>query len=375
MWQHVSSRGTCTNVPPTTTPRSILYTVPITDMALSGEQIRHYYMDVTTGQTVSCSTNGPNGDADLYMRFGDQAVPDSAFVGNACSSDSDTSMESCSTAAASAPTRVYAAVHAWSTFSGLTFQCTVSAVMYTVPINNMALSGGQIRHYYIEVTTGQTVSCSTNGPNGDADLYMRFGDQAIPDSAFVGNACSSDSDTSMESCSTAAAWAPTRVYAAVHAWSTFSGLTFQCTVSAVMYTVPINNMALSGEQIRHYYMDVTTGQTVSCSTNGPNGDADLYMRFGDQAVPDSAFVGNACSSDLGTSMESCSTAAASAPTRVYAAVHAWSTFSGLTFQCTVSAPTGSPTSARPYVQTHDKQAYDTQAHNSQAHDTQAYLMS
>ncbi|KAL3798885.1 hypothetical protein ACHAW5_004125 [Stephanodiscus triporus] len=104
--------------------------------------------------------------------------------------------------------------------------------------------------------------------------------------------------------------------------------------SVEMYTVPITNMALTGGQIRHYYMDVTTGQTVSCSTNGPNGDADLFMRFGDQAIPDSAFVGNACSSVSGTSMESCSTAAASAPTRVYAAVHAWSTFSGLTFQCT-----------------------------------------
>ncbi|KAL3771454.1 hypothetical protein ACHAW5_000109 [Stephanodiscus triporus] len=140
---------------------------------------------------------------------------------------------------------------------------------------------------------------------------------------------------------TAAASAPTRVYAAVHAWSTFSGLTFQCTVSAAMYTAPINNMALTGGQIRHYYMEVTTGQIVLCSTNGPNGDADLYMRVGDQAVPDSAFAGNACSSDSGTSMESCSTAAALAPTRVYAAVHAWSTFSGLTFQCTVRAPTGS----------------------------------
>jgi len=143
-------------------PPATLYTAPITNMALSGGSIRHYYLDVTAGQNVSCSTNGPNGDADLYLRF-------------------------------------------------------------------MALSGGSIRQYYLDVTAGQTVSCSTNGPNGDADLYLRFGFEAVPDSGFAGNACSSTSDLSMESCSTVAASGSTRVYAAVHAWAAFSGLTFQCT--------------------------------------------------------------------------------------------------------------------------------------------------
>jgi choice-of-anchor B domain-containing protein len=36
-----------------TTPS--LYTAPITNMALSDKVIRHYYLDVTAGQTVSCS--------------------------------------------------------------------------------------------------------------------------------------------------------------------------------------------------------------------------------------------------------------------------------------------------------------------------------
>ena len=116
---------------------------------------------------------------------------------------------------------------------------------------------------------------------------------------------------------------------------------------ASLYIAPITNMALSEKSIRHYYLDVTAGQTVSCSTNGPNGDADLSLRFGSEAVPDSAFTDNACSSTSDVSMESCSTVAASESTRVYAAVHAWSAFSGLTFQCTKSTPSSSPTSARP----------------------------
>ncbi|KAL3812176.1 hypothetical protein ACHAXA_011862 [Cyclostephanos tholiformis] len=110
-----------------------------------------------------------------------------------------------------------------------------------------------------------------------------------------------------------------------------------------IYTGPITNMALSAGSVRHYYMDVIAGQTVSCSTNGPNGDADLYLRFGSEAVPDPAFTGNTCFSTSEFSIESCTTFAALGPTRVYAAVHAFSAFSGLTFQCTKSGSTSSPT--------------------------------
>jgi hypothetical protein len=71
--------------------------------------------------------------------------------------------------------------------------------MYTTPITNMALSGGSIQQYFVEVFAGRTVSCLTNGPNGNTDLYLRFGSEAVPDPAFTGNACSSTSETSMES--------------------------------------------------------------------------------------------------------------------------------------------------------------------------------
>ena len=43
---------------------------------------------------------------------------------------------------------------------------------YTAPITNLALSEGSIRHYYMDIAAGQSVSCSTNGPDGDADLYQ-----------------------------------------------------------------------------------------------------------------------------------------------------------------------------------------------------------
>ncbi len=248
--------------------------------------------------------------------------------------------------------------NAWAAV-GVVKTPTSAPSLYTAPITNMALGTNGIQQYYMDIVAGQTVSCSTNGPNGDADLYLRLGSEAIPDPDFTGNACSSISEFSNESCSTGAASGSTRVYAAVHAYTAFSGLTLQCTKSTVsssptsapptsapsLYTAPITNMALSDKVIRQYYMDVVAGQTVSCSTDGPNGDADLYLRFGSDAVPDPDFTGNACSSTSEFSIESCSTAAASGATRVYAAVHAYTAFSGLTLQCTKSTVSSSPTSA------------------------------
>jgi hypothetical protein len=332
-------------------PSSEMYIIPITNMALSEGGVRHYYVDIAAGQAVACLTNGPNSNANLYLRFGEAADPDPMFQGNACFSTLDTSMESCSTAAILEPARICTAMHAYSMFSDLTFQCTVSE-MYTVPITNMALRGGSIRHYSMDVTTGQIVSCSIKGPNGNANLYMRTGYMAIPNSWF--NNCSSTSYMSAGLCSTTVVSEPMRVYAAVHADETFSSLTFQCTVALVqMYTIPITNMAASSGSVKYYYFGITRGQAMACLTNGPNGDADLYMRIGYSAITNSWFGGNDCTSTSYTSMESCSTAAVLEPTRVYDAVHAYSMFSNLTYQCTVTTPTPTshptrrPTTTRP----------------------------
>ena len=152
---------------------------------------------------MSCSADYTSDNADLYVRFGSGAIPNPAFTGNACSSTSGIFMESCSTATVTGPTRVFAAMHAYSTFKNLKFQCTMSKI-YTRSITNMALSGGSISHHHMDISTGQIVSCLTSGVNGNADLYVRFGSASILDPAFPGNACSSTSETSIVSCSTVA---------------------------------------------------------------------------------------------------------------------------------------------------------------------------
>ena len=43
-----------------------------------------------------------------------------------------------------------------------------TAELYTVPITNMELSAGSIKHYYMDVPIGQTVACSADGTSGNA---------------------------------------------------------------------------------------------------------------------------------------------------------------------------------------------------------------
>jgi serine protease len=83
--------------------------------------------------------------------------------------------------------------------------------MYIVPITNMTLNMGVAKHYYVDVTAGQTVSCWTNGLNRDADLYLLFGVTAVRDSTSTKNACSSYSGTSNESCSNITVLVTTKV--------------------------------------------------------------------------------------------------------------------------------------------------------------------
>ena len=126
----------CCNCLNRTDDQAKLYTAAVYNLALSKDESKNYYIDVTTDQQVmSCSTTGSNGDANLYMNIGSIASDDD----NDCESLSLSSNEECSAAVLAAPKRVYVAVVAYSSFSGLTFQCNPTE-LYTAPVYNLALS-------------------------------------------------------------------------------------------------------------------------------------------------------------------------------------------------------------------------------------------
>jgi hypothetical protein len=103
---------------------------------------------------------------------------------NDCESSISSSIMECSVVVFAAPKRVYVAVVAFDSFSGLTFQCNSEnnpTELYTAPVYNLALSEGRAKNYYIDVNTDhQVVSCAT-GSNGNADLYMNIGSIASDD--------------------------------------------------------------------------------------------------------------------------------------------------------------------------------------------------
>ncbi|KAL3817251.1 hypothetical protein ACHAXA_007105 [Cyclostephanos tholiformis] len=183
-------------------------------LAEDGE--KHYYMDVTAGQLVSCTTSGSDPDADLYMRVG--ALVDRPNGGYDCWSASGTSNESCDVLVVET-TKVYIAVYAFEEFEDVTLQCdVVSPSKYKAPIT-LALEEGEVTHYYMDVTAGQVVSCTISGSNPDADLYMRVGEYY----------CLGASGTSDESCDIRAL-VTTKAYIAVYASEEFFGVTLQCAV-------------------------------------------------------------------------------------------------------------------------------------------------
>ena len=75
---------------------------------------------------MSCTTSCNNGDADLYLRFGQEAEANPNSTVNECGSYSSNSNESCTTGAASSADTLYAAVHAFAAFTDLTITCTES---------------------------------------------------------------------------------------------------------------------------------------------------------------------------------------------------------------------------------------------------------
>jgi len=109
--------------------------------------------------------------------------------------------------------------------------------------NGQALSGqsgstGVVQQYTLSVLSGEKVTCATTCNNGDADLYLRFGAEAVADPGSSVNQCGSYSSNSNEQCTTGSAPGDTTLYAAVHAYATYTGLTITCTIGGGVVCSP-----------------------------------------------------------------------------------------------------------------------------------------
>ena len=189
--------------------------------SVTGEWI-DFYIDVPANTAqLDVNISGGSGDADLYVNFGSNPTTTSYdcrpyLAGN---------NESCSFTNPAAG-RWYVRVRTYSAYSGVNIVADLTAggggsCGNSGSASNVSASTGNWVYYTFDVDPCATsLTVETTGPNGDADLYLRYG-QNPTTSNF---ACRSWSANSNESCTisnpTAGTW-----HIGIRAYSGFSGLT------------------------------------------------------------------------------------------------------------------------------------------------------
>ena len=403
-------------------------------VALSGQQtnsILLYEMkNINPGDKITCSTTASRGDADLYLQFGTQPSLYPNHQGNACSSISANSHEACTTSSAASATTLNIIVHAFASmgFDDLTIRCNINRAQTPVPAtpaptpaptpvpttaaplssssvtrltNGVPItrqtSDSMLRYEMGPIRAGSTVTCSTFARDGDADLYLQFGEfpRVYPD--HRGNSCSSITANSIESC-TSTPSPPAMLYITVHAYAAmrFTDLSITCTVTDVSTPtprptsrptprptpsptnrptssptnrptnrptpsptpqptpspnirlrsgVPVTGQRSKGLLIYELVDPVFAGDTLQCTTRASDGDADLYVKFGGYPNLYPNTQNNDCSSFTATSNEACTTRAASSRTNAFVIIHAYTEmeFTDLTLTCTINTQTPAPT--------------------------------
>lgn len=112
-------------------------------------------------------------------------------------------------------------------------------------LDGQSADTGNVQQYTSSIGANHTATCSTQGNNGDADLYLRFGGAAEANPNSSNNECGSYSSTSNESCTTGSATSSTTLYAAVHAYAGYTNLTITCTDNGVCTLAQIGQSCIT----------------------------------------------------------------------------------------------------------------------------------
>ncbi|MFK8053485.1 MAG: S8 family peptidase [Woeseiaceae bacterium] len=148
-----------------------------------------------------------------------------------------------------------------------------------------ASTGGEIR-YTIEVPAGASdLSFAMSGGSGDADLYVRFG--SAPTTANWD--CRPYRNGNSETCNISNVQAGT-YHVMVRAYATFSGVSLTASFDepgngggAQGGEASATDLSASRRSWLRYTIDVPAGMSsLTVTTSGGSGDADLYLRFGSQ---------------------------------------------------------------------------------------------
>lgn len=194
-----------------------------------------------------------------------------------------------------------------------------------VPVNNLGAAKDQTLSYFIKTTQPGTqvlVGISGGaGNSGNADLYVRAG--AEPTSTQYD--CRPALSGNTENCTLLLA-APGTAYIKLVASTAFTGVNLLASLQVGNSGYPKTGLAATkGNWLRYVYTVPAGRSSVTFSTSGGSGDADLYLRRAE--APDTSNY--QCRSNGSTNKETC-TLTVNAGETIHIGLRAYSSFSGLT---------------------------------------------
>lgn len=287
------------------------------------DEQQHLSMQVPEGQqTLTLGLTADNGNADLYVNFGGQANVEQ-FV---CMSNNHDSVESCVIDLPNAGTYHIMVTGAADDVAltaslvandELTCQedpsqdkCQVaeltSGVSQLISAPSKALT-----EFYIDVTEPMLqLVVTSNGDNGDADLFVNFDYASTADAQ-----CSSRSGSSNETCIIDNPQIG-RYFVSVEAYKAFKNINLVaelmpediCTDNCCEFdcgsgdeVVLLDESNLSSDSLIVREVTVPAGKTLTVTSSGGSGDADLFVKFSSQPV----LWDKDCGSSSSANEESC----------------------------------------------------------------------
>ncbi|HZI09276.1 MAG TPA: M4 family metallopeptidase [Myxococcus sp.] len=222
-WEAVGV-GVVTPPPPTV---ALTNGVPVTGIADSAGNQRHYTLVVPAGQTsLKFTTSGGTGDVDLYVRFG--AAPTTSTYD--CRPYAGGNAETCTITNIQAGT-YYVMLNAYSAYSGVTLTDTYgtttsgNVLQSGVAVSVSGASGSTQNWTTLDVPAGRAITVALSGGTGDADLYVRFG--AAPTTTTYD--CRPYLSGNNETCNIPAKTTTGKVYVMVRGYTAFSGASLRAT--------------------------------------------------------------------------------------------------------------------------------------------------
>jgi hypothetical protein len=158
-----------------------------------------------------------------------------------------------------------------------------------VAVTGLSGATGSQQNWTFTVPSGtSTLTVTTSGGTGDADLYVKFGSAPTLSSYDCRPYINGNGETCTFSNPSAGTW-----YVMVNGYATYSGLTLKATWGADTTTALSNNVpvtGISGAQSSQQYWKLTvpSGQTqVVFQISGGTGDCDLYVKQGSKPTTSS----------------------------------------------------------------------------------------